>query len=89
MGTILLLTLYCLNMTCALAHIVNLYFHTRFVPIRYKFAGGDGQIKVLKGAMVVMKGKWQHSTYTLLGNTMMGTVVVSYASKQDNDCTKL
>ena len=24
----------------------------------YKFVGGEGQIKVLKGVMVVMKGKW-------------------------------
>ena len=39
--------------------------------------------------MVVMKGKWQHGVFTLLGNTMMGTVAFSLASKQDNDCTKL
>ena len=39
--------------------------------------------------MVVMKGKWQHGIYTLLRNTMIGIVVVSSASKQDNDCTKL
>ena len=39
--------------------------------------------------MVLMKGKWQHGIYTLLGNTVMGTMVVSYASKQENDCTEL
>ena len=39
--------------------------------------------------MVVKKGKWQHGIYTLLGNTVMGTVVVSPTSKQENDCTKL
>ena len=46
----------------------------------YKFFVGDGQIKVLKGAMVVMKDKWQHGIYTLWGNRVMGTIVVSFAS---------
>ena len=55
----------------------------------YKFIGSHGQIKVLKEAMVVMKGKWLHGIYTLLGNTVMGIVVASSASKKDNDCTEL
>ena len=55
----------------------------------HKFVGGDGQIKVLKGVIVMMKGKWKYGIYTLLGNIMMRTVVVLSSSKQDNDCTKL
>ena len=45
----------------------------------YKFAGGDGQIKVMKSSMIVIKDKLQHGFYTLLGNTIMGTMVVSSA----------
>ncbi|KAI4300009.1 hypothetical protein L6164_033429 [Bauhinia variegata] len=55
----------------------------------HKFAGGDGQIKVLKGAFLVIKGKCQHGIYTLLGNSVMGSVAVSSSSNQGNDCTKL
>ncbi|KAI4323897.1 hypothetical protein L6164_023471 [Bauhinia variegata] len=54
-----------------------------------KFASGDGQIKVLKCVIIVMKGKCQHGIYTLLGNSVMGSVVVSSSSNQGNDCTEL
>ena len=37
----------------------------------------------------MMKGKWQNGIYTLLENIVMGTMVVSFASKQDNDCIEL
>ncbi|KAI4339466.1 hypothetical protein MLD38_024409 [Melastoma candidum] len=54
----------------------------------YKFTGGDGQLKVSKGAITVMKGKRQHGIYVLIGNTMTGTVAVS-SYEQSVDCTEL
>ncbi|KAI4379947.1 hypothetical protein MLD38_006183 [Melastoma candidum] len=54
----------------------------------YKFTGGDGQLKVSKGAITVMKGKRQHGIYVLMGNTVTGTVAVS-SYEQFVDCTEL
>ncbi|KAI4313020.1 hypothetical protein MLD38_037799 [Melastoma candidum] len=54
----------------------------------YKFTGADGQFKVTKGAITVMKGKRQHGIYVLMGNIVTGTVAVS-SSEQSIDSTEL
>ena len=55
----------------------------------YNFSGNDGQLRVSKGALVVMKGKLQHGIYFLMGNSVMGTVVVSRSLEQQDNCTEL
>ena len=55
----------------------------------YNFSGQDKQIRVSKGALVMMKGKLQHGIYILMGSSVMGIVAVSHSLKQHDDCTKL
>ncbi|GAV89439.1 LOW QUALITY PROTEIN: hypothetical protein CFOL_v3_32853, partial [Cephalotus follicularis] len=54
-----------------------------------KFTGKNGIIKVLRGALVIMKGKKINVLYQL-GNTVLGTVAVASSSgDKDADTTQL
>ncbi len=55
----------------------------------YSFSGEGGQVKVSRGALVVMKGRLQHGVYILIGNSVMGTVAVSSSLEKNNDQTEL
>ncbi|GAV83405.1 gag_pre-integrs domain-containing protein [Cephalotus follicularis] len=55
-----------------------------------KFTGENGIIKVLKGALVIMKGKKIDGLYQLQGNTVLGTATVASSSgDKDADTTRL
>ncbi|OMO73383.1 Integrase, catalytic core [Corchorus capsularis] len=55
----------------------------------YKYSGENGQIKVSKGSMTILKGKLQHGIYTLIGNSVIGEVAVSESLGDSNDRTEL
>jgi hypothetical protein len=55
----------------------------------FNYSGGVGQIKVLKGALTIMKVKLQYKIYTLMGNSVIGTLSVSSTLDQYDDCTEL
>jgi hypothetical protein len=54
----------------------------------YSFFYGSGVLKVLKGALIVMKGNQIGKLYVLHGSTVMGLVAVS-PSMLNSDVTKL
>jgi hypothetical protein len=43
----------------------------------YNYSSEDGQIKISKCALTIMKGKLQCEIYTLMGNSMIRTVAIS------------
>ncbi|GAV68076.1 gag_pre-integrs domain-containing protein [Cephalotus follicularis] len=53
------------------------------------YTGENGVIKVLKGALVLMKGKKVDGLYQLLGRTVIGLVVTSSSELKDTDATRL
>ncbi|KAK2982593.1 hypothetical protein RJ640_002082 [Escallonia rubra] len=53
----------------------------------YRAAGGV--MKIMKGALVVMKGLKQNSLYLLQGSTVTGAAAVASSSDIDSDTTKL
>jgi hypothetical protein len=40
----------------------------------YNYFSRDGQIKISKGTLTIIKDKLQHGIYTLIGNLVMGIV---------------
>ena len=60
----------------------------------YTFSGSGGVLRVLKGALVVMKGKLQHGIYTLMGSLVLriaaisSSMAIDFVEKKDN-CTEL
>ena len=60
----------------------------------YTFFGSGGVLRVLKGALMVMKGKLQHEIYTYTGSSVLGPTAVSSSMVIDsvdkkNNNTKL
>ena len=55
----------------------------------YKFSRGGGFLKVIKGSMVVMKGKLQGGIYLLLGSTVNETVAILSFERTDDVTTRL
>ncbi|KAK3040256.1 hypothetical protein RJ639_028171 [Escallonia herrerae] len=53
----------------------------------YQVAGGV--MRIMKGALVVMKGLKQNSLYLLQGSTVTGAAAISSSSDVDSDTTKL
>ncbi|GAV69956.1 gag_pre-integrs domain-containing protein [Cephalotus follicularis] len=54
-----------------------------------KFTGENGIIKVLRGALVIMKGKKIDGLYQLQGNAVLGTATVASSSRdKDADTTR-
>jgi len=53
-----------------------------------QFVGGDGVLKVVKGALVVMKAHLFGRLYVLQGSTVIGTAAVS-SSMSDSEVTRL
>lgn len=53
-----------------------------------QFVGGDGVLKVVKGALVVMKAHQVGILYVLQGSTVIGTAAVS-SSMSDSEVTRL
>ncbi|GKA32116.1 retrovirus-related pol polyprotein from transposon TNT 1-94, partial [Tanacetum coccineum] len=56
----------------------------------FKYTNENGVLRVSKGALVVMKAtKGNSSLYTLQGETITGSVYVSFSEKYNSDLTKL
>ncbi|KAK2993764.1 hypothetical protein RJ640_025071 [Escallonia rubra] len=48
-----------------------------------------GVMRIMKGALVVMKGLKQNSLYLLQGKTVIGIAAITSSSNIDSDTTKL
>ncbi|KAK3026189.1 hypothetical protein RJ639_042141 [Escallonia herrerae] len=53
------------------------------------YRAANGVMRIMKGALVVMKGLKQNSLYLLQGNTVTGVAVIASSSDIDSDTTKL
>ena len=54
-----------------------------------RYSGGDGVLKITRGALVVMKAHRSGTLYILQGSTVTGAAAVSTSSLSDTDITKL
>ena len=55
----------------------------------YKFSREGGFLKVIKGLMVVMKGKMQNGIYLLLGSIVNGIATILSSERSDDATTRL
>ena len=55
----------------------------------YSYSSKDGIMKITKGSLIVMKGKKVSMLYILIGNTVMGKVVVTTTVESSTDDAKL
>ena len=55
----------------------------------YSFSSKDGIMKIIKGALMVMKGQKVSTLYRLIGNTIVGRVAVTILVESSTDDTKL
>ncbi|XP_071932870.1 uncharacterized protein [Coffea arabica] len=67
----------------------NLISLGTFESIGCRYSGGNGVLKITRGALVVMKTHRSGTLYILQGSTVTGAAAVSTSSLSDTDITKL